>query len=198
MSSRRRAGIAAASLAGHLLVIAALALSIRPERPPRDTAPPIVVSLVPWMTQRPDRARSRAKAPTKPSQARGKPPPQTARTPPSAPLPPLSLPPNDTRLADQAAVRSALGALVGCAHPDAFKLDAAERERCGRINREMGRDAPTYVVDPHPHGRHDPPVASHGMAVVIGPPPPRPGVLSSLPVGCSQSNCVTPQTGPPP
>jgi hypothetical protein len=58
-----------------------------------------------------------------------------------------------------------------------LKLDSAQREHCREVFRDLGKGAPMYVVDPHPHGRHDPPVESHGFKGVMGSPPPRPGVM---------------------
>ena len=95
-------------------------------------------------------------------------------------------------------MRAALQALVLCGHPDEFKLDPAQRERCRGVTHHMGEDAPSYDVDPHPHARHDPPVASHGTKVIIGPASPKPGVMTNLPVGCGQTWCNTPQSGPSP
>jgi hypothetical protein len=65
--------------------------------------------------------------------------------------------------------------MVRCAHPDDFNMDPAERAACARRNRQLAAGAPTYIVDPADHARHDPPVASHGMAAHVGPLSPRPG-----------------------
>lgn len=46
------------------------------------------------------------------------------------------------------ALRHALRASVGCDSPDAARLSREEREACRRRISAMGRDAPTYAVEP--------------------------------------------------
>lgn len=93
-------------------------------------------------------------------------------------------------------MRGALRDIFQCPHSDTFKMDAAERERCRKVSRELGQGAQVYVMDPEAQIRHGPPVASHGWKGTMGPPPPRPGVMST-PSSCGPMGCPTPEHGPP-
>lgn len=175
--ARRRVWIAAASIAAHLVLIGALALSIR-AAPQTGETPAVVVSLIRAMAPRPASPPPQARPRVSP------PRPEPAASPAPAPSPvphvppPVALPSNAPDLSDAEAARGALRAIVLCPHADDLDMSPAERARCRKVARDLGQGAPTYDVDPHPHGRHDPPVASHGWNAVMGPPPPRPGTLS--------------------
>jgi len=178
---------AAMALAAHLALIGVLALGIRGSRPPNES-PAIEVTLTRLFTPHP---QPKPAAATQRRPATRAAPPTAAPPPPSpAPQPsPVALPENgpvDPRIAAAEAVRGALQQVVRCAHPDEFNMSPSERESCARRNRQMAADAPTYTVDPADHARHDPLVASHGMAMKdhlsprpgnpLGPPPPCPHV----------------------
>jgi hypothetical protein len=182
-SSRARTRLiaVAASLAAHLGVLLFLMLSIRGHGPEPE-APPLFVTLTPWFTPREPPAKVQPRA-IRPHRT----PPPATPAPPSpipAPLPPpKALAPNapiDARVAAENAVRGALQDSVRCAHPEQFSLTAAERDHCRQFFRQMGRDAPTYEVNVDDHARHDPPVASHGTALVNHLSP-RPGYLLGSP-----------------
>jgi len=165
---------AAVAVAAHLVLIPLLVLGIRVVRPPHET-PPLEVTLTrlfaPHPKPAPKPVQPASQRPVSPLALR------LAAPSPSAP-PPVALPENgpiDPRLAAAEAVRGALQGLVRCAHPDSFKMDAAELAACGRLNRRMATGAPTYSVNVDDHARHDPPVASHGMAAHFGYLSPRPG-----------------------
>jgi hypothetical protein len=164
-----------------VVLILLLALGIRVVRPPNDT-PPLEVTLTRLFSPHPK------PAPKPAPEVAHRPSPQIApqTAAPSPPLPPPALPENgpvDPRLAAAEAVRGALQAMVRCAHPDAFNMDAAERAACARRNRELSADAPAYAVNVDDHARHDPLTASHGMAIK-GRLSPRPGYdLGELPSG---------------
>jgi len=167
---------AALALVAHLVLITALVVGIRVVHPPPDS-PPLVVTLTRLFLAPPKPAPRPVAPPARPP-ARSAAPAAGTAAPPPAPPPPVALPENgpiDPRLAAAEAVRGALQGVVRCAHPDAFDLSPAERAACARLNRQMAGAPPTYVVDPADHARHDPPVASHGMAAHIGPLSPRPG-----------------------
>jgi hypothetical protein len=78
----------------------------------------------------------------------------SATTPTAAPPSPATSPSpaGDTaanaQLAARAALAQALGASVRCAHPDAFKMDGAERERCQRAASQLARGGPAYAALP--------------------------------------------------
>ena len=93
-------------------------------------------------------------------------------------------------------MRGALRDIFQCPHQDDFKMDPVERERCRKVSRELGQGAQAYVMDPEAQIRHGPPVASHGWKGTMGPPPPRPGVMST-PSSCGPTGCPTPEHGPP-
>jgi len=172
------------SVAAHLAVLAFFTLSLRGHGPERET-PPLLVTLTPWFISHepPAKVAPRAISPHRT-------PPPSAPTPPSpipAPLPaPKPLAPNgpiDSRLAAENAVRGALQDSVRCAHPDQFSLTEAEREHCRQFFARLGKGGPTYDVNIDDHARHDPPVASHGAALVNHLSP-RPGyLLGSPPTG---------------
>ena len=184
MQARSRLIAVAVSVAVHLAVLAFLLLTIRGHGPEPET-PPLLVTLTPWFQTRQPPAKALARAAT-PHRT----PPPSAATPPSpipAPLPaPRPLTPGspiDQRLAAQDAVRSALQDSVRCAHPDQFSLTGAERDHCRQFFARMGRGGPTYDVNVDDHAKHDPPVASHGTALVNHLSP-RPGyLLGSPPTG---------------
>ena len=153
-------------MAAHLVLVAALILGIDVARPPRDT-PPLEVTLTRLFAPRP-RPAPRMVRPAVRSPASQPAPLKAAPTAPPLP-PPVALPDNgpiDPRIAAAEAVRGALQGMVRCAHPNAFSLSPAERDACARQRQAMVGNVPTYTVDPADHARHDPPVASHGMAVV--------------------------------
>jgi hypothetical protein len=158
---------AGVAVAAHAVLILLLALGIRVVRPPNET-PPLEVTLTRLFAPHPRPAPKPA-----PQAARHPSPPVAPRQATPSPLapplpPPVALPENgpiDPRLAAAEAVRGALQGIVRCAHPDEFHLDPAEQAACARLNRQMATGAPTYTVDPADHARHDPLVASHGMAV---------------------------------
>jgi len=165
---------AAVVVAAHAVLLLLLALGIHAARSPNE-APPLEVTLTRLFTPHP-------KPTPRPAPLvahRANPPPSPRQAAPSPPLqPPVALPENgpvDPRIAAAEAMRGALQAMVRCAHPDAFNMDPAERAACARLSRQLAAGAPTFVVDPADHARHDPPVASHGMAAHIGPLSPRPG-----------------------
>ena len=171
--------------AAHLVLILLLALGIRVVRPPSET-PPLEVTLTRLFASHPRQAPKPAplvsQRPIPPAA------PRQAAPSPSAP-PPIALPENgplDPRIAAAEAVRGALQGMVRCAHPDDLNMSPAERAACARLNRRLAAGAPTYAVNVDDHARHDPPVASHGMAAHIGPLSPRPG------------NDLGPLSGPPP
>jgi hypothetical protein len=198
-SSRRKTWIAAASFGAHLVLIAALALSIRAV-PPASETPTMVVSLLPRLVPPPAPPHT-APRPAKPHAAPV--PRPAAPSPPAAPPlrltpspPPKAPPPSDAQATEGAAVRGALRDIFQCPHSDTFKMDAAERERCRKVSHELGQGAQAYVMDPEAQIRHGPPVASHGWKGTMGPPPPRPGVMST-PSNCGPMGCPTPEHGPP-
>ena len=165
------------AVAAHLILILGLALGIRVIRPPHET-PPLEVTLTRMFDLAPKRAAKIA--PVAPHRAAPKPAaPRAAPVVPSPAAPPtITLPQNgsiDPKIAAAEAVRGALQALVRCADPDAHDMSPAEREACARHNHELRAGAPIYSVNADDHMRHDPPVASHGMAAHIGPLSPRPG-----------------------
>jgi hypothetical protein len=166
---------AAIAVAAHGVLILLLALGIRVVRPAHET-PPLEVTLTRLFAPHPKPVRQVSQRPIPPAAPRqAAPSPSTPS--PSAP-PPIALPENgpvDPKIAAAEALRGALQGVVRCAHADDFTMDPAERAACGRLNRQLAAGAPTYVVDPADHARHDPPVASHGMAAHIGHLSPRPG-----------------------
>ena len=178
---------AGVAVAAHLLLIGALALGIRVAQAPNET-PAMVVTLTRLFAPR----TQRPPPPAPPTPNRLSPPvaaPQAAPAP-TAP-PPVALPENgpiDPRLAAADAVRNALRGVVRCAHPELYNLDEAERTACLRRNRELAAGAPTYTVDPADHARHDPPVASHGMAAKSHLSP-RPGNPLAPPAQCEHLWC---------
>ena len=164
-------------MAAHLVLILALALGIRVVRPPTET-PPLEVTLTRMFDLEPKRAVKI----TPPAIHHAAPKPAAPRPAPAIPSPaappPITLPQNgsiDPKIAAAEAVRGALQAVVRCADPDAHDMSQAERDACARHNHELRAGAPTYGVFADDHMRHDPPVASHGMAAHIGELSPRPG-----------------------
>ena len=172
---------AAIAVAAHLVLILLLVLGIRVARAPHESQP-LEVTLTRLFAPHPKPAPNlAAQAARRPAAQAAAP---TVPPSPSAP-PPIALPENgpvDPRIAAEEAVRGALQAMVRCAHPDDFNMTPGERAACARLNRQMASDAPLYTVDPADHARHDPLVASHGMAFKdhlsprpgnpLGPPPP--------------------------
>jgi hypothetical protein len=186
--------VIAASLGAHLLLILTFALSIR-VLPEIQGSPPIVVTLVRPVIERSSRPEPPKSPPPPPSRLQPHlAPPPPAGTPVVAPLPPPPAAPppkappvNTSDADDQAAARAALQDIVLCPRADSLKLDAAQREHCRKVFRDLGKDAPMFVVDPHPHGRHDPLTESHGFKTKMGPPPPRPGVMMDR--ECGKLSC---------
>jgi hypothetical protein len=193
--SQSKVFVAAASLGAHLLLFAAFALSIR-VLPQAVGLPPIEVTLV-----RPVFAPPVPEEQPKPLQTRVQPhrtlaPPNV--TPLPAPLPPAPVVPpprallsNAPDLGDQTGTRAALQDAVLCPHADTLKLDSAQKEHCRKVFRDLGKDGPVFAVTANPHGRHDPPVESHGFRSVMGPPPPRPGVMMNDKTDCGLLTCPT-------
>ena len=193
--SQRKGFVAAASLGAHLLLFAAFALSIR-VLPQAQGSPPIEVTLV-----RPVFAPPAPEEPPKPIQRLVQP----HRTPapagvtavpmplPPAPVapPPRTLPSNAPDLGDPSGTRAALQDAVLCPHADTLKLDNTQKEHCRKVFRDIGKDGPVFAVTTNPHGRHDPPVESHGFRSVMGPPPPRPGVMMNDKTDCGLLTCPT-------
>jgi hypothetical protein len=133
-----------ASAAVHLVVLTVVLLTIDTRQPDRGS-PTIIVSLTPAIapperpkTVRPrSDARRRATAPLKP--------------PATAPLVQAAkgVVANTSNDQDVTAPQSeALGESVRCAHPDAFDMDPAERERCRQRDHDLARGAPTYAALP--------------------------------------------------
>jgi hypothetical protein len=179
--TRTRLIAVCASVGAHLAVLVFLVLSVRGHGPEAE-APPLLVTLTPWFTPR----ERPAKVTPRPIAPHRTPPPVTP-VPPSpipAPLPaPKALTPNspiDSRVAAEDAVRGALQDSVRCAHPDQFNMTGAEREHCRQFFAHLGKGGPTYDVNVDDHARHDPPVASHGTALVNHLSP-RPGYLLGSP-----------------
>jgi len=164
-------------VAAHLILILALALGIRVVRPPSET-PPLEVTLTRMFDLAPKRA-AKIEPPTVHHAAPKPAPPRPTQAVPSpAAPPPITLPQNgstDPQIAAAEAVRGALQAVVRCADPDAHDMSQAERDACARHNHDLRAGAPTYGVFADDHMRHDPPVASHGIAAHIGDLSPRPG-----------------------
>jgi hypothetical protein len=177
---------AAIALAAHAVLILALAVGIRVAQAPNETQP-ISVSLIKLFTPHPKPTPPR---PPPRAQAKVQPPTEPVRPPAAAPAttpPPLpGSAPVDPRIAAADAVRAALQATVRCARRDDFNMPPAEKEICARMIRDLRAGAPVYSVNADDHMRHDPPVASHGMAAHFGPLSPRPG------------NDLGPLIGPPP
>ena len=174
---RARTLIAAAlALAAHLVLVLLLVFGIQIARAPNEPAP-IQVALVKLFAPHP-RPATRPPSPPR-AQAKSPPAAAPAARPTPAPLPPpQALPENgpiDPRIAAAEAVRGALQATVRCAHMDDVSMSPAERETCARHLRELRVGAPVYFVNADDHMRHDPPVASHGMAAHVGHLSPRPG-----------------------
>ena len=165
------------AVAAHLILILALALGIRVVRPPAD-APPLEVTLTRLFDLQPKRvAKIAPPVAHRITPKAAAPRPAPAVPSPAAP-PPITLPENgsiDPKIAAAEAVRGALQAFVHCAHPDSYDMSPAERDACARHNHDLRAGAPIFAVSPDDHMRHDPPVASHGMAAHIGPLSPRPG-----------------------
>ena len=179
-SSKRRArtlisgGLA---VAAHLVLILALALGIRVVRPPSET-PPLEVTITRLFDLQPKRAVKVAPPAVRRALPKAASPRAAPAVPSPAAPPPITLPQNgsiDPKIAAAEAVRGALQAFVRCARPDAYDMSPAEREACARQNHDLRAGAPVYSVNADDHMRHDPPVASHGMAAHIGPLSPRPG-----------------------
>jgi periplasmic protein TonB len=172
---------AGVAVAAHLVLIAALVLGIRVARAPNET-PALEVTLTRLFAPRP----TPKPAPQAADRAVRQPAPQAPSPTPALPVPPpITLPQNpqiDPRLAAAEAVRNALRDVVRCAHADDYAMDPAERAACARRARELAAGAPVYSVNEDDHMRHDPLVASHGMAMKshlsprpgnpLGPPPP--------------------------
>jgi hypothetical protein len=178
-----------AAVVVYLALLALLLLTIHGGPTPQDS-PSIIVSLTPWI----QRHVAPAKARPAPIVAHQTPAP-TAPVPlaPIPPTPSKPLEPNapmDPKLATQGAVAAALRANLGCSHLDDVRTDPAERERCLKLQRQLGQGAPVYTVNIDDHARHDPPVAGHGMAVVQHLSP-RPGYLLGTPgpAGCYHAWC---------
>ena len=191
--SKSKGFVAAASLGAHLLLFAAFALSIRVL--PRDQgSPPIEVTLV-----RPVFAPSTPEERPKPVETRVQ-PHRAPIAPSAAPLslppaptkpPPIALPSNAPELTGPDGTRAALQDAVLCPHPDELKLDNTQKEHCRKVFRDLGKGGPVFAVTTNPHGRHDPPVESHGFRSVMGPPPPRPGVMMNDKTDCGLLTCPT-------
>ena len=181
----------AVSLAVHLILLCVLLLAVRGHAPDAEE-PSIVVSLTHWLAPH----AKPAPPPRQPLAPHRTPLPAATIQPSPIPLPPpKALDPNgpiDPRLAAQEAMGQALRDTVQCAHADQSSMTADEREHCRQFNSRMGRDAPTYDVNIDDHARHDPPMASHGTAAHIGPPPPFPGTPLNSPRTCEHTWCEHP------
>jgi hypothetical protein len=133
-----------ASAAVHLVVLTVVLLTIDTRQPDRGS-PTIIVSLTPAIAppERPKTVRPRS----------------DARRRATAPLNPPATAPlvqaakgvvaNMSNDQDVTAPQSeALGESVRCAHPNAFDMDSAERERCRQRDHDLARGAPTYAALP--------------------------------------------------
>ena len=155
MRSRRKGGSAGLALTGlaasalvHVAVVAFLAFGMR-QPPTAPESPTVEISLLnlPAPKARPRRATP---GPVSPPTQPQVPPPTLA------PVPNLGRAPNavgaligptpSQDLPDD--VRRALRASVGCDSADAARLSPQERDACRKRLAAMGRDAPTYAVEP--------------------------------------------------
>jgi len=164
-------------VAAHLVLILTLAWGIRVVRPPNET-PPLEVTLTRMFDLQPKRAIKVAPLKVHREAPKAAAPRAAPAVPSPAAPPPITLPENgsiDPKIAAAEAVRGALQAFVRCADADSHDMSPAERAACARHNHDLRAGAPIYSVNADDHMRHDPPVASHGMAAHIGPLSPRPG-----------------------
>jgi len=148
-ASRARAKVLAicASAVLHLAILALLFWSTDSRRP-KPEPPPIFVSLLRQDLPRQAAANSRPKSTSRLRQPTAAGEATTPAATPGAPTsPPASGPADDSQRAARAALLS-LGESVRCAHPDAFKMDATEREQCQHAASEIARDGPVYAALP--------------------------------------------------
>jgi len=150
----RPLGVAlAASLGLHLVVAALILASMRTAPTPPEPAPLQVMLLpnLPWLAptkpsppvppvSAPPTALRSAKAAATSSQTPGAPTKTTSTPAPEAAEPALG--------ALAAGVRAALRTSIGCSDPVAEDLNEDERTACRRRRAAIGRDAPTYAVEP--------------------------------------------------
>ena len=155
MQSTRRDGATgpvmvglAASVVVHIAILAFLALGMR-WPPPGPDAEAIEVSLVRSLAPEVGPRKSRPSTAHPPAHE----PSTAANSPAVATLPfarPQATGPAERQApADQFdTLRRALRASVGCDSPDAARLSPQEREACRRRMSAIGREAPSYAVEP--------------------------------------------------